>query len=95
VPERVHLEQLAARGHAQSIAWLLGPDYPPELDYLRSWVRELHGRSGVGMSGLSPLTYSTIADWARLKGFVPEPHEVDALIALDAVMLYPGKREEE
>lgn len=46
------------------------------------------------MNGLSPLAYSTIADWARFKCVSPEPHEVEALIALDAVMLHPGSPEE-
>jgi hypothetical protein len=45
------------------------------------------------MAGLMPLSYTTIADWARLKDMAPLPHEVDALIQLDAVMLYPGEEE--
>jgi hypothetical protein len=54
---------------------------------------ELHGRSGVGMSGPAPLSYSTIADWSRLKGVVILPEEIDALLLLDSVMLFPGERE--
>lgn len=37
-----------------------------------------------------PLSYTTIADWARLKDVDVEPHEVGALIALDSAMLHPG-----
>ncbi len=38
-----------------------------------------------------PLSYTTIADWSRLKGISVKPHEVDALIYLDAAMLSPGE----
>lgn len=42
-----------------------------------------------------PLSYTTIRDWSRLKGIDVEPHEVMALIALDAAMLYPGDPEKD
>ncbi len=41
------------------------------------------------MSGVAPLTYGTIADWARLTGTEPEGYEVEALLLLDAVMRHP------
>ncbi len=91
--QRSHLEGLAVKGHAKAIEALQGPEYPPELHYLRMWAAELHGKSGVGMNGLNPLTYTTVADWSRLKGVKPEPHEVEALLTLDAVMLFPGEAE--
>jgi hypothetical protein len=74
---------------------LQAPEYPEGVEYLREWVYELHGRSGVGMGGLMPLSYTTIADWARLKEVDIDPHEVGALIALDAAMLAPGEPEKE
>lgn len=43
----------------------------------------------MGGGGYAPLSYSTIADWARLKKVDIEPHEVEALILLDAAMLSP------
>lgn len=69
-------------------------EYPYCVGYLRGWVSELHGRSGVGQFGLAPLSYATIESWSRLKGVRVKPHEVDALIALDGFMLNPGKEEE-
>ena len=49
------------------------------------------------MDGVSPLSYSTIADWARLTGRGLAPVEVEALIALDSVLRHPdaGVRKEE
>jgi hypothetical protein len=38
-----------------------------------------------------PLSYTTIADWARLNQIDVSPHEVHALITLDAAMLSPGE----
>jgi hypothetical protein len=89
VPRRVHLAAAAARGNAAARAALAGPDCPDALRHVLEWARELHGRSGVGMAGLAPLAYGTIADWARLTGRRPRPHEVEALITLDAVLRHP------
>lgn len=90
-PERVHVEALAKRGNARAQSMLIGPPLPDTLAYLWNWALELHGRSGVGMHGLNPLTYTTIADWARLTRRHPGPLEVEALIRLDAVLLNPPK----
>ena len=92
---RDHLEAAAKRGSKAAIAQLESPPFPVGLEYLHNWLLELHGRSGVGMSGLVPLTYTTIADWKELKGIDIAPHEVEALLMLDAVMTYPGEPEEE
>jgi hypothetical protein len=92
---RAYLERSAARGNPASIAALRGPEYPEELEYLLGWAQQLLGRSGVGMDGAAPLGYSTVADWSRLAGIDIEPHEVDALMALDAVMRHPAEDEPE
>lgn len=65
------------------------PPYPRGIAYLYEWARELHGRSGVGMSGLLPLTYATVFHWSQLTKQSPAPHEVLALFELDALMLHP------
>ena len=39
------------------------------------------------------LSYTTIADWARLKDLDVQPHEVMALIAIDSAMLHPEEKE--
>jgi hypothetical protein len=80
---------LAARGNAAAIAALWGPQIPEELEYLRDWAYELVGRSGVGMGGAAPLSYTTIRDWALLTHRRPAAWEVDALIRLDAVIRHP------
>jgi hypothetical protein len=64
------------------------PVCPEEVEYLVEWVYKLHGRSGVGMGGVSPLTYSTIEAWADLMGIeLLDTLEVEALLILDGVML--------
>lgn len=85
----------ATRGgkRPELLAELEGPSAPACLEYLRGWLFELHGRSGVGMSGVAPLSYGTIADWTRLTGAIVRPEEVRALIRLDAVLLHPEPRE--
>lgn len=61
------------------------------MQYLLEWLYAVHGRSGVTMDGLVPLTYATIADWSRLMKVVPDPEDVNALFTLDAVLLSSGK----
>ena len=45
------------------------------------------------MSGYSPLTYTTIAHWSELTGNRPAPHEVQALMWIDSILLSDGKDE--
>jgi hypothetical protein len=61
------------------------------LEYLYRAAIEMHGRSGVGMGGLMPVSFTTIADYSRLKDIQFRPHEVDAIVQLDSVLLYPGE----
>lgn len=91
VPQWEYWQHAAQRGNPEAIARLQGPPYPEELDYLWRWAQDLHGRSGIGMAGIEPLTYSTIHSWAELTDQWPEPHEVEALILLDAVMRNPER----
>ena len=62
---------------------------PEALEYLSDWLTELHGRSGVGMGGVVPLTYDTVYHWAVLTGRWPRPYEVAALLTLDAIQCHP------
>lgn len=71
------------------------PECPEEMEYLVSWAFDLHGRSGVGMSGAAPLSYTTVESWARLLDIRIEPYEVKALIALENAIRNPGDDEEE
>lgn len=93
VTRRSHLEVAASRGNAKAIAALEGPPYPEPLRYLHGWAMELVGRSGADMNGLAPISYGTIADWARLTGRAPAPHEIRALLRLDAAMRRPDPEE--
>ena len=45
--------------------------------------------------GLAPLGYATVEAWARLMDVEVEPHEVEALMVLDAVMRNPEAPKEE
>ena len=93
---RDHLEGLVARGNASDelLAKLEGPPLPAALAYMWDWTLELHGRSGFSQVGVHPLSYSTIADWARLNDLQPQPHEVQGLLALDAILCSKPKPED-
>lgn len=71
-----------------------GPPVPPALAYLLQWSWELHGRSGVSMDGLAPLSFTAVRDWAVLTEREIDPHEVQALLLLDAVRRNPPKAAE-
>jgi hypothetical protein len=70
------------------------PECPESLRYLLGWIHALHGRSGVGMSSLAPLSWTTIESWSRLTGNIPDQEDLDALFLLDAIMLTPPKEGE-
>jgi hypothetical protein len=61
------------------------PECPEEVRYLVDWSYQLFGRSGVGMS-VNPLSYQTVAEWGRLTDTRIAPHEVEALMVLDAAI---------
>jgi hypothetical protein len=63
------------------------------LEYLFGWAKALHGRSGFSEFGVAPLSYATVEAWSRLMDVRVDPHEVEALMALDAVMCHPGENE--
>jgi hypothetical protein len=91
VRQRDTWEAAAARGNPDALAKLSAP-FPDCLEYLWRWANELHGRSGYGQYGVQPLSYGTLADWARLTDRHPTPAEVSALIALDAAMSAPAEK---
>jgi hypothetical protein len=84
---RDHWEAAARRGSAAALARLEGPPIPESVEYLWGWLMELHGRSGAHMSGINPLSYSTVAEWARLTRTDVDTLEVRALMQLDAALL--------
>ncbi len=86
---RSALEELARRGRPDAIETLEGKDFPVDLGYLYEWSIALVGRSGAGMGGLFPLSYSEIQAWSRMTGNRPDPQEVDALITLDSILRNP------
>ena len=60
---------------------------PEEVKYLVQWAEHLRGRSGLGFSGVAPLSFTTIKDWAELMQIgTLHPLEIDALLSLDAAM---------
>jgi hypothetical protein len=68
--------------------------YPPELDYLKRWLFELHGRSGASNAGLAPLSWTQLNAWIEATGNIVHPWEKRALMELDAVLLNPGSLDE-
>lgn len=91
---REHLQAAADRGRQVAIDKLNGPAFPDALAYLYGWLLELDGARSVGMNGLESFTFQMVESWARLTDRSPEPHEVDALMYLGRVFLYPPKEEE-
>jgi hypothetical protein len=87
---RQDMERLAARGNARAQAALEGPEMPQEFRYLREWSDALFGRSGVGMSGVAPLSHGTVLAWSLTTGHRPTPAEVEALMLLDTVRRDPS-----
>lgn len=83
---REHWERAAARGSTTARARLRLPEFPEELGYLWEWGMALHGRSGVSMAGINPLTFEAIEAWARLHGCAPSPLEVEGLLMLDSAL---------
>ena len=74
---------------------LQGPEPPDSLQYLVEWAYALCGRSGASMAGIAPLSYSTVAEWARLMNIDPSPLEIQGLMILDGVMRNPESDEPE
>lgn len=93
-PRREHFAVVAKR-NPEVRALLNGPDCPESLEYLYEWATALCGRSGVGMDGYAPLSYTTIVAWSRLMGITVEPHEAEALIAIDGALRHPGEPEKD
>jgi hypothetical protein len=82
----------AKRGNIAAIAALEGPECPESLRDLLALAQRLHGRSGATMSGLAPLTYTTIRHYRKECG-LPRftESDIERLILLDAVMLSHGE----
>lgn len=84
VAERAHLDVAARHGNVVAQAALDGPLFPDALGYLHAWFNELSATRGSSMAGIAPITYIDIDAWSRLTRQIPEPHEVQAIIELDA-----------
>jgi hypothetical protein len=70
---------------------LTEPPFPEDVAYLYAWAKQLHGRSGVSMGGLLPVSHREIAAWSEVSGHVPNVVEYEALLLLDAVMANPER----
>jgi hypothetical protein len=65
------------------------PEFPEEIGYLIAWAYQLVGRSGIGFSGVAPLSFSQIKDWADLMDIGElHPLEIEALLLFDAAITY-------
>lgn len=86
---RAHLEAAAARGHARAIELLAEPPFPEPLRPLWEIFERLDSMREVGVNGLCRFTPMHIDASRRLFGWTLAPHEVEALVMLDLVTLYP------
>jgi hypothetical protein len=89
-PRRAHLEASARAGNAFAIEALREPQFPDALSYLWEWCLEIRQGLGAGMDGLAALTWVALDAWARRTRREPEPHEVQALFALDGALRTDG-----
>jgi hypothetical protein len=86
--ERANLEVALDRyGSAVARRLLLdGPQCPDHLRYLLEHATALVGRSGVGMDGAAPLTWSTLKDYQSETGWSFAPWEKEMIMAIDAAL---------
>jgi hypothetical protein len=84
----------ARKGRPDAVRALQGPPYPTELDYLYRWALALHGRSGVGMTGVAPLSPVVVESWARQTHRRVDAMEFDALMLVDAALRAPVDMDE-
>jgi hypothetical protein len=80
---RAHLEA-SARANGRPHHLLRGRPFPVSLSYLHTWWLELARVRGASMAGIAPITYLDVDAWSRQTDQSPLPHEVDAIIAIDA-----------
>lgn len=97
---RAQLQKAAERGSRAARAELAGPQLPAsrrylratweEIQYLWTWFWELdRTRTYSGMTGRpEPISFVALDAWARLTRRELLPHEVDALMRLDAAYLH-------
>jgi hypothetical protein len=90
---REHYTQIA-RTNRRAREALRPKPYPREVEYLRTWVFELHGRSGLSQSGVSPLRWTELSAWQQATGVIVTAEEQRALVQLDAVLCHPGSFDE-
>jgi hypothetical protein len=90
VAQREHLKALATSSNAavraKAVAMLKSPGCPEEFAYLRDWLYQIYGRSGVGFGDVAPLSWQTVESWARITGNRPTADEVEMLMALDQTL---------
>jgi hypothetical protein len=89
VVRRAHLEEAAARGNPHAIAALAGPEFPEALHYLWERFERLDAMREAGFHGPARFSPPFLDAAGRLLGWRLAPHEVEALMLLDAVTLYP------
>ena len=88
-PVGAHYQELASRGNASAIAALLPPPFPIALTSLWQKFERLDGMREVGQYGPLRFTPAHIKAACDLFGWQLTPQDVEALVALDVVMLYP------
>lgn len=94
VSTRRALEATAARGVVSAIKLLEGPPFPDSLEYLWDHFQQLDRMRPEGMAGLAALTPPVILAARELFDWQLEPHEVEAIAALDLVTRFPDAGEQ-
>lgn len=74
---------------------LEGPPFPEALLHLWEVFQYLDAMRAVGFNGPERFTPTHIRDGMELFGWTLAPHEIEALVLLDAVILHPKETKEE
>ena len=91
--QRQHLEIAARAGNAEAIALLKEPPLPYCLEYLWQRYMVLHNTRSYTEFGMLPVTGDSVQAWSKLLDWRMKPHEIEALIAIDAAYRNPEERD--
>lgn len=91
--QEAHWRALAKRGDRTALRALSGPEFPESLRYLWRISETVRGRSGAHMGGLNPVSPCVLREHLNFMGQDLEPHEYEAVLALDAIALTADSKE--
>lgn len=68
-------------------------EFPAEVEHIWHWFLQLNAKRQQGMSGINPISESEIYYFFCNRHATPEAWEIDALAALDVVVINAAQKE--